>query len=174
MEIKKFLNPQKIKSLISPESLNELLTNKQNSINIKLFDCTYPSQKGFNLFKTVRIPSTNFFDFDFFRSNEIINSTELSLGFPNKKQIENFVKKFEIKNSDHIILYDQYGVHSSPRAWFLLSSYNIGNISILNGGLPLWMKNKFPLDTEYCEDDYIDYEDNDNENENENEGIYLY
>ena len=172
MEIKS-LNPKKFKSLITPELLNELLNNKQNSLNIKLFDCTYPSDRGYNLFKTVRIANANFFDFDFFRSDQIIKSSQLSLGFPNLKQIENFVKKYEIKNSDQIILYDQYGIHSSPRAWFLLNSYNIKNISILNGGLPLWMKNKFPINTEYYEEEENESEESE-ELEEGNKGIFVF
>ena len=169
MEFKSINTPQKIKSLISPGFLNELLSgDKKNSSNIKLFDCTYPSERGYKLYKTTRIADANFFDFDLFRSDEIIKSSELSLGFPNLKQIEKFINKYNIKNTDHIVLYDQYGIYSSPRAWFLLKSYNLQNLSILNGGLPLWMKNKFPINTDYFQDDKKD-------SENKNiEGINFY
>jgi 3-mercaptopyruvate sulfurtransferase SseA len=174
MEIKSIsksisINQKKINSIISPELLNDLISNTKNQTNIKLFDCTYPKERGFDLFKSIRIPNANFFDFDLFRSDQIIKSSQLSLGFPNLKQIKNFLNKFDIKNSDHIILYDQYGIHSSPRAWFLLDSYNIKNISILNGGLPLWMKNKFLIDTEYYEEDYINDNINEEDSDNDNE-----
>ena len=148
-----------IKSLISSNKLNELILN--NSKNIKLFDCTYPSFKGKKLFEKIRIKNAKFLDFDLLKSNNYDSSNQ-TLGFPDKNQILNFLKENLIKKSDEIILYDQYGIYSSPRVWYLLNIFQIQNIKILDGGLPNWIKNNLPIDRENL---------NESSNEEENEEI---
>jgi thiosulfate/3-mercaptopyruvate sulfurtransferase len=42
--------------------------------------------------------------------------------------------------------YDSHGVFSSPRALFMFKAFGHESCSILNGGLPLWEENNFPIE----------------------------
>ncbi len=154
---------EKLRSIISTTKLKNILFENNKENDLKIFDCTFPSYKGINVYKNFRIKGAKYMSFEEFKSNEIIDSEHLSLGFPSKKQIHNFLNRNKIKKTDQIILYDQYGIYSSPRAWFILKTFSIKNIFILDGGLPLWIKNKFPLDKENI--DFEDFEIFDEANE---------
>lgn len=159
-------NIKKLKSLISPAQLNIILNDNKSNLTLKIFDCTYPSIKGYKVFQQLRIKNAKYLSLEKFRSNEIINSEMLSLGFPGKKQIFDFLNENKIKKSDLIILYDQYGIYNSPRAWFILKTFSVKNIHLLNGGLPMWMKNQFPIDDKIICESFSDSEDEKNQESN--------
>jgi len=153
MDATKNLKP--IKSLISAAQLNIMLKDNTTKLKLKIFDCTYPSVKGYKIYEQIRIKNAKYLSFENFRSNEIINSEMLSLGFPGKKQIFDFLNENKVKKTDSIILYDQSGGYNSPRAWFILKTFSVNNIYLLDGGLPLWMKNQFPIDDEIINESMI-------------------
>jgi thiosulfate/3-mercaptopyruvate sulfurtransferase len=152
-------NFKKIKSLVSAFELNNVLNDPTAKLSLKIFDCTYPSIKGHKVYKQLRIKDAKYLSLEKFRSNEILNSENLSLGFPSKQQIFDFLNENKIKKTDMIVLYDQYGIYSSPRAWFILKSFSIKNINLLDGGLPMWMKSKFPIDDEFKNENSSDEEE---------------
>jgi len=45
-----------------------------------------------------------------------------------------------IRNTDHVICYDRHGLFSSPRVWWTFMTFGHDNVSILDGGLPAWIK----------------------------------
>jgi len=49
---------------------------------------------------------------------------------------------FGIKNTDHIIVYDFSDVYSSCRLWFSLKYFGHEKVSVLDGGLKKWLKEK--------------------------------
>lgn len=62
-------------------------------------------------------------------------------------------KKFEIKaqalgvNQDScIVVYDDLGMYSSPRVWWMFRLMGFNNIAVLNGGLPAWEKESFSIE----------------------------
>ena len=66
---------------------------------------------------------------------------------PSKKEWENIVSNFEIDNSDHIVVYDNYEVFSSCRVWytFLYFGHNPDLISVLDGNFEKWKNEKYPI-----------------------------
>ncbi|MGB0844493.1 MAG: sulfurtransferase [Alphaproteobacteria bacterium] len=48
-----------------------------------------------------------------------------------------------INHNTHVVVYDQLGVFSSPRMWFTLKTIGHEKVSVLNGGLPAWVKAGF-------------------------------
>ena len=61
---------------------------------------------------------------------------------PAKKEWEKVMSEFGIKNSDHVIVYDNSDVISSCRVWytFLYFDHNPNLVSVLDGGLKKWKK----------------------------------
>ncbi|CAM1367188.1 conserved hypothetical protein [Tenacibaculum litoreum] len=57
---------------------------------------------------------------------------------PSEKYFETEVQKLGINNDSCIVVYDDLGVYSSPRVWWLFRTFGFENIAILNGGLPSW------------------------------------
>ncbi len=49
------------------------------------------------------------------------------------------VRALGINSSDEIVVYDEKGVYSSPRAWFLFLNAGHSKVRVLNGGLPAWI-----------------------------------
>ncbi len=50
------------------------------------------------------------------------------------------VSEMGLSADDHIICYDRHGLFSAPRLWWTFRRFGHENISILNGGLPAWIK----------------------------------
>lgn len=50
------------------------------------------------------------------------------------------VSTLGLRNSDHIICYDRHGLFSSPRVWWNFVTFGHNKVSILDGGLPAWVK----------------------------------
>ncbi|MDX8554189.1 sulfurtransferase [Tenacibaculum sp. 1B UA] len=57
---------------------------------------------------------------------------------PSEKYFETQVQKLGINNDSCIVVYDDIGVYSSPRVWWLFRVFGFENIAVLNGGLPSW------------------------------------
>jgi thiosulfate/3-mercaptopyruvate sulfurtransferase len=45
-----------------------------------------------------------------------------------------------IKQNSQIVVYDHFGIFSSARAWWMFKAMGHKNVAVLNGGLPLWLK----------------------------------
>jgi thiosulfate/3-mercaptopyruvate sulfurtransferase len=137
--------------VIEAFKLRKILSNSL-SRNVKLLDCTFPSRKGLNTFKNMRIPNSLFFPLEKFSDHK----SGLSLTFPNPSQILPVLNDYKINKESMIICYDQYGIYSSPRVWFILKAYNFQNVYILNGGLKKWLELNYQ--TEVYDKDEIEHE----------------
>lgn len=71
--------------------------------------------------------------------------------FPNTIPTENYfevqVQKLGIKKDSCVVVYDDLGVYSSPRAWWLFKLFGFENVAVLNGGLPAWKEAEYPVET---------------------------
>ena len=81
------------------------------------------------------IPNTRFFDI------KKVFSVQ-GADFPNTtlepKDFESKARGLGINQNSCIIVYDEYGVYSSPRVWWLLKTMGFDNVAVLNGGFPAW------------------------------------
>nr|WP_299035271.1 sulfurtransferase [uncultured Tenacibaculum sp.] len=57
---------------------------------------------------------------------------------PSEKHFETELQKLGINNDSCIVVYDDLGVYSSPRVWWLFKVFGFENVAVLNGGLPAW------------------------------------
>lgn len=52
-------------------------------------------------------------------------------------------RKLGINRDSKIVVYDNRGIYSSPRAWWLFKAMGHNEVAVLDGGLPYWIENGF-------------------------------
>lgn len=138
-------------SLIEVHQLREIL--KTNNLkNIRILDCTIPSAKGSFLYKKQRIPNSLYFDLAEVRDP----TSNLTMTFPQPDNLRPYLKHLNLTKKTLIVCYDQYGIYSAPRAWFIFKAYNFPNVCVLNGGFPKWSASNFEIEKEQLTDYDID------------------
>lgn len=59
------------------------------------------------------------------------------------------VQVLGINKNSTIVVYDDVGLFSSPRAWWMFKAMGHDNITILNGGLPRWLAAGFSIEQQH-------------------------
>jgi thiosulfate/3-mercaptopyruvate sulfurtransferase len=125
-----------MKNLISLDWL------EKNLNNVRIIDASWhmPNLKRDALkeFENIHIDGANFFDLDKTSSQ----NSSLPHMLPNIDCWEKSISELGIKNSDHVVVYDNSDVISSCRAWynFLYFGHNPNLVSVLDGGFKKWIK----------------------------------
>lgn len=68
---------------------------------------------------------------------------------PSVEQFTKDVQHLGINTHNIIVLYDNQGVYSAPRAWWLFKLMGFDSVYILNGGLPSWIEQGFTVKEQY-------------------------
>ena len=117
---------------------------QKNLEKVRIFDASWhlpnSNRNAYSEFESAHIKNSNFFDIDK-NSNQ---SSSLPHMLPSKDDWEKTMSELGVKNSDHIIIYDNSDLISSCRLWYTLLyfDHSPGLISILDGGLKKWLKEK--------------------------------
>lgn len=82
------------------------------------------------------IPGAQFFDIDAVADT----SQDLPHMLPSVAEFEKHMGQLSIKPSDHVVVYDSHGIFSSPRVYWTFKVFGHSRVSILNGGLPKWIR----------------------------------
>jgi thiosulfate/3-mercaptopyruvate sulfurtransferase len=85
----------------------------------------------------VQIPNTRFFDLKDAFSDA---SAPFPTTFPSEAQFTKEAQKLGINADSAIVVYDDKGIYSSARVWWLFKAMGHHNIAVLDGGLPDWIK----------------------------------
>jgi thiosulfate/3-mercaptopyruvate sulfurtransferase len=92
-------------------------------------------------FEQAHIPGAVFFDID-----EIANKrTDLPHMLPTAEQFSAQVGALGIGDGDAVIAYDQAGMGSAPRAWWMFRVFGHDSVAVLDGGLPKWQREGRPI-----------------------------
>lgn len=130
-------------SLVSVTWLSENI----NAENLIVLDATIPKVNGSILDNSSGyIPKSQFFDLKKKFSN---TNAEFPNTIPNKTQFETEARLLGITNKSAIVVYDQHGLYSSARAWWLFKYFGHQNIAVLDGGLPEWIAKNLPTVRDY-------------------------
>ena len=127
-------------------SVNWLKANL-NSENLIILDATIPKVGDkTTLITSECIPTTLFFDLkkDFSNTESAFPNT-----IPLTEQFQIHAKNLGINSDSIIVIYDQHGVYSSPRAWWLFKLMGHKNVYVLDGGIKNWKANGFDTNTKY-------------------------
>ena len=134
MVITKFHKP-----IVSVDWLNENL----KATNLVILNASIPKVSETNVADNeFCIPNTRFF-------NLKQKFSDILAPFPNtipsKEQFEKEAQKLGVNKSSFIVVYDDKGIYSSPRAWWLFKIFGFTDIAVLDGGLTAWIEAYLPL-----------------------------
>ena len=139
-------NPHKYKimktPLISAKELQALLIEESNIIILDASPVTNVSGLSSDL-ENLQIKGARKF-------NIKDNFSDASSNFPNTipstKQFQEEARKLGIKKTSKIVVYDNLGVYTSPRVWWLFTTFSHSEVTVLDGGLPEWVAQGLPTE----------------------------
>ncbi len=90
-----------------------------------------------------QIPGARFFDI-----KNVFSDTSATYPntWPGQDAFNQAAKDLGINNDSAIVVYDDHGIYSSARAWWMFKSMGHQNVAVLNGGLPAWEEAGFGLE----------------------------
>lgn len=130
------------KSLVDADWLFQHLNNQ----HLIILDATLPkvtAKKDVIIDEKIQIKNAIFFDI-----KKVFSDTNSN--FPNsvltRHEFESKAQELGINNDSCIVVYDDLGIYSAPRAWWLFQLMGFTNIAVLDGGLPDWISKKYPTE----------------------------
>ena len=64
---------------------------------------------------------------------------------PSAALFQEKVRALGINNEDTLVVYDDVGLYASPRAWWMFRAMGHENVFALDGGLPAWLAEAYPM-----------------------------
>lgn len=101
---------------------------------------------------SAKIPNARFFDIK--QKFSDLSSTFPST-LPSAEQFQKEARALGINRDSAIIVYDDKGVYSSARAWWLFKVFGFKNVAVLDGGLPEWKFQNFEVE-HYTDERYTE------------------
>ena len=115
----------------------EWLNNNLESHNLVILDASIPKiTEGNNTKTNIQIPNTRFFNL---KESFSDTSAPFPSTFPSEKQFTKEAQNLGINKNSAIVVYDDKGIYSSARVWWMFKAMGHNNIAVLNGGLPQWI-----------------------------------
>jgi len=87
------------------------------------------------------IPGALFFDIEALSDH----STTLPHMLPTAEDFARSMSALGVSDEMNILVYEQQGVFSAPRAWWMLRTFGAKHVYILDGGLQAWLEAGFPM-----------------------------
>lgn len=87
------------------------------------------------------IPHAVFFDIDAI-ADQI---TDLPHMLPSPAQFEMAMGALGIRETDRVVVYDEKGIFSAARVWWSLRAMGHTTVAVLDGGLPVWLREGRPV-----------------------------
>ncbi|GLR65786.1 sulfurtransferase [Acidocella aquatica] len=114
---------------------------------VRVLDATYylpnENKDARALFLSGHIPGARFFDLD-----EVCDhSTPLPHMLPAPAAFAAAMAGLGVSSADHVVVYDQRGLFSAARLWWMLRVFGHDNVAVLDGGLPGWVAAGHPVET---------------------------
>jgi thiosulfate/3-mercaptopyruvate sulfurtransferase len=125
-------------------SIAWLYNNLENK-NLIILDCTIAkvTAKSAVSEQKTQIKGSIFFDIKNNFSNQKAALPNTVLG---PEEFENKVQELGIQRDSIVVCYDDLGIYSSPRVWWMFQLMGFNNVAVLDGGLPEWKVNNFPIE----------------------------
>ncbi|QNI30658.1 3-mercaptopyruvate sulfurtransferase [Alloacidobacterium dinghuense] len=102
------------------------------------------------------IPGAVFFDIEKLSDH----STSLPHMLPTPESFSRSMSALGVGDQMTIIVYEQEGVFSAPRAWWMLRAFGALDVHILDGGLSAWIEGNLPIDAGQVERESVPFHAN--------------
>lgn len=126
---------------VSAQWLNEHLADE----NLIILDASMAPVGFEQQVSDLVIPGALRFDIDAFSDA----SSSLPHTLPSAKLYSEMMSELGVSNNSHVVVYDNLGLYSSPRAWWMGKIFGLKNISVLDGGLPYWLQQGFNTEDQH-------------------------
>jgi thiosulfate/3-mercaptopyruvate sulfurtransferase len=125
---------------MGPLVTTEWLAGELGKPDLVVFDATkyLPNENrdGNAEFLTAHIPGARYFDID-----EVADTdTDLPHMVPTPGRFAKLMGAMGVSNTTRIVFYDQKGLASAARGWWLLGLFGHDAAAVLDGGLPKWVR----------------------------------
>jgi thiosulfate/3-mercaptopyruvate sulfurtransferase len=116
----------------------EWLAREIGAADLRVFDATLylPAEQrdARALYRAAHLPRARFFDIDVVAD---LDST-LPHMVPTPARFEQLLREYGVNGQDRVVFYDQKGIFSSARGWWLMRLFGHERAAVLDGGLPKW------------------------------------
>jgi len=129
--------------LVTTDWLHENINHKQ----LVIFDASMAQAGSKTVYKAEQIiQGAQRFDF----SNQVCDlDSTISNTMPSEAKFQRLMREFGVNNDSCIIVYDEKGIYSCARAWWMFKAMGFNNVAVLDGGLPDWLAKAYPISTSY-------------------------
>jgi thiosulfate/3-mercaptopyruvate sulfurtransferase len=115
--------------------------------DLVVFDATkyLPNEDkdGLAEFRRAHIPGARYFDIDQIADPD----TDLPHMVPTPGRFAGLIGQLGVSNASRIVFYDQKGLASAARGWWLMGLFGHDNVAVLDGGLPKWQREGRQIET---------------------------
>jgi thiosulfate/3-mercaptopyruvate sulfurtransferase len=122
------------------------LAERLGDAGLKLLDCTFymPAEPldARQEFERGHIQGARLFDLEQVADQE----TQLPHMVPTAGRFARQLAALGISRTDHVVFYDQKGLFSAARGWWMMRLFGHDRVSVLDGGLPKWRAEQRPLE----------------------------
>lgn len=126
------------------------LIKKSNHAQLVILDASIPKVGATQQTKSQKLIIPNARHLDLKGKIKDLDSP-LPNTLPAPEYFESQIRELGINEDSCIVCYDEKGVYSSPRAWWLFKTMGHDNVAVLNGGLPAWIDAGHQITSEYKE-----------------------
>ena len=114
--------------------------------DLVVFDATkyLPNEPkdGVAEFRRAHIPGARYFDIDRIADTD----TDLPHMVPTPGRFAKLMGELGVANTSRIVFYDQKGLASAARGWWLMGLFGHDAAAVLDGGLPKWQRENRPVE----------------------------
>lgn len=133
----------------SPKVKAKWLYHHLEDENLIIFNATIPKvtdKENLSLKENYKIKGAVFFD--------IKNTfSDKEAAFPNTilspEKFQDKAQEIGVNNNSCIIVYDEIGIYSSARVWWMFQLMGFTNIAVLDGGFPAWKSKDYPVEQKH-------------------------
>ena len=131
--------------MLAPLVTTEWLKSQMNDPKLIILDASMSENKSGDTsdLTDVRIKNARFFDL---KNSFSDKESSLPNMLPEETSFTVACQALGINADSLIVVYDNLGIYTSPRVWWMFKAMGHDNIAVLDGGLPKWVKEGFPTE----------------------------
>ncbi len=130
---------------MDPLISTEWLAGQLGAPDLVVFDATYylptEGKDGGEGFASAHIPGARFFDIGVIADLD----TALPHMVPSPGRFERLMGELGVSNRSRVVFYDQKGLSSAARGWWMMGLFGHDQAYVLDGGLPKWLREGRPV-----------------------------